>query len=73
MLKYPGPRAKDTPLLDALRQTIRDVPTKSIPAFCASGLRKLGEDAAAIRHERKLREMSQVASTGGSAFYRQDK
>jgi hypothetical protein len=53
-----GPKAKDTPLLDALKQTIRDVRTTSIPAFCASGLEKLSNDAARIREERKLLPIS---------------
>ena len=37
MLK--DPRAKDTPLKDAVRQTIRDVSTNSIPSYIESGLR----------------------------------
>jgi hypothetical protein len=53
-----GPKAKDTPLLDALKQTIKDVRTTSIPAFCASGLEKLSYDAAKIRQERKLLPVS---------------
>ena len=73
MLSFPGPRAKDIPLLDALKQTIRDVPTTSIPAFCATGLRTLSNDAAKIRYERKMLELSHHASAGGSVFLRQDK
>jgi hypothetical protein len=59
-----GPKAKDTPLLDALKQTIRDVRTTSIPAFCASGLEKLSNDAAKIRQERKLLATSQKPADG---------
>ena len=58
------PRAKDTPLKDALKQSIREVSTSSIPAFCSRGLETLSRDAAAIRHERKLLEMSNMASAG---------
>ena len=59
-----GPRAKDTPLRDAVRQTIKEVSTASIPAFCAAGLEALRRDAAAIRYERKLQEVSVLASAG---------
>ena len=59
-----GPKAKDTPLLDALKQTIRDVRTTSIKAFCASGLEKLSYDAAQIRQERKLLATSQKPADG---------
>ena len=51
MLRHP--RAKDTPLLDALKQTIRDVSTSSIPSFCQGGLRNIRNDADKIRLERK--------------------
>ena len=59
-----GPRAKDTPLRDAVRQTIKEVSTTSIPAFCAAGLEALNRDAAAIRYERKLQQVSVLASVG---------
>ena len=36
-----GPRSKDRPLRDALYETIRTVPTASIPAFVARGLENL--------------------------------
>jgi type II secretory pathway pseudopilin PulG len=49
---------KEILVLDALKQTIRDVRTTSIPAFCASGLEKLSYDAAKIRQERKLLPVS---------------
>ena len=64
MLKEPGPRAKDTPLRDAVRQTIRDVPTTSIPAFIVRALESLSTDAAAIRLERKLQGASVHAVVG---------
>ena len=43
-----GPRAKDTPLRDAVYEAIKTVPHTSIPFFIASGLRALDEDAKAI-------------------------
>jgi len=48
-----GPRARDTPLRDAVLETIRIVPTTSIPSFVASGLAKLEEDARSIAAERE--------------------
>jgi hypothetical protein len=42
------PRAKDTPMRDALYETIQSVPTTSIPKFVARGLENLRQDAEAI-------------------------
>ena len=47
-----GPRSKDTPLRDALYETIRTVPTASIPAFVSRGLENLRQDAEAIEKAR---------------------
>ena len=62
MLK--GPRSKDMPLRDAVRQTIRDVSTDSIPALCQRGLETLRRDAETIKLTRKIAEISHVASDG---------
>ena len=59
MLKCP--RAKDTPLRDAVRQTIRDVSVDSIPAFCQRGLETLRRDADSIKLSRKMVEVSHMA------------
>ena len=50
MLRFPKP--KEMPLRDAVLETIRKVPDKSIPAFVEHGLRELRKDAAAILAER---------------------
>jgi hypothetical protein len=47
------PRTKETPLRDAVRETIHYVPTTSIPAFIEKGLRALEQDAQEILAERK--------------------
>ena len=67
MLKFPRP--KDMPLRDAVRETLRMVPTTSIPAFIAAGLRQLRQDAAELRAERgeateKLPELPQDQENG---------
>ncbi len=46
-----GPRARDTPLRDAVYQTIREVPQSSIPLFIARGLSCLRERVESIRAE----------------------
>jgi hypothetical protein len=53
MLKCP--RAKDTPLKDAVLETIHKVSKDSIPLFVERGLRNLREDAEAIKRERGLK------------------
>jgi len=53
MLAFPAPRSKDKPLYDAVMQSIREVPTTSIPSFVERGLRCLADDAAQIRRELK--------------------
>ena len=50
MLRFPKP--KEMPLRDAVLETIRKVPDKSIPAFVEHGLRELRKDAAYILAER---------------------
>jgi hypothetical protein len=47
-----GPRSRDTPMRDALYETIQSVPTTSIPKFVDSGLNKLRQDAEAILQAR---------------------
>ena len=64
-----NPRAKDNPLKDAVRQTMREVSRDSIPAFCQSGLAALSRDAERIKHERKLAEFSHVASVGSPKMH----
>jgi hypothetical protein len=53
MLKCP--RSRDTPLKDALRETINKVSQDSIPSYVARGLRFLKEDADAIKKDRGLK------------------
>ena len=53
MLAFPAPRSKDTPLKDALIETIIRVPTSSIPKFVARGLSNLATDADELREEFK--------------------
>jgi hypothetical protein len=50
MLKVP--RAKDTPLRDAVQETFHCVSTESIPSYVRAGWRALEEDAKAILAER---------------------
>ena len=64
MLAVPGPRIKDTPLKDAVKQTIRNVPPTSIPAFIARALENLRTDAAEIRYMRKMQDASVTAIAG---------
>ena len=59
-----NPRAKDHPLRDAVRQTIKEVSRDSIPLFIESGLAALRNDADAIKLERKIAEFSYKASYG---------
>ena len=64
MLAVPGPRMKDTPLKDAVKQTIRNVPPTSIPAFISRALENLRTDAAEIRYMRKMQDASVTAIAG---------
>jgi hypothetical protein len=54
MLAFPGPRAKDTPLKDALREAMNvtyQAALLSIPKFVAGGLEELAVDAQEMRLE----------------------
>ena len=51
MLAFPGPRSKDRPLKEALREALKNTPLSSIPSYIENGLSVLAADAEEYRLE----------------------